>query len=97
MIAIEKADSPGNNPKNDDAFTFYQILILVLRIAAPSDAPSARVFVALTMNPSSRRLIQYVGSVKLDNFSNPQLRQTVNAFCEMQEREVHTRWSVLDY
>ncbi|KAJ4527964.1 hypothetical protein HRR77_000717 [Exophiala dermatitidis] len=39
------------------------------------------------MNPSSRRLIQYVGSVKLEIFSNPQLRPTIQAFCEQQEQE----------
>ncbi|KAL8743925.1 MAG: hypothetical protein Q9190_003774 [Brigantiaea leucoxantha] len=39
------------------------------------------------MNSSSRRLVQYVGSVKLENFPNAQLRQTVQAFCEKQEQQ----------
>ncbi|KAM3501023.1 hypothetical protein MY11210_009437 [Beauveria gryllotalpidicola] len=39
------------------------------------------------MIPTTRRLIQYVGTVSLDQFSNPALRQAVKEFCETQEQE----------
>jgi hypothetical protein len=40
------------------------------------------------MNQSSKTFIQYVGAIKLENFSNAELRQGVQAFCEKQENEV---------
>ncbi|KAF2004737.1 hypothetical protein P154DRAFT_426303 [Amniculicola lignicola CBS 123094] len=39
------------------------------------------------MIPSSQRLIRYVGSITLDHFPNPALRQVVKDFCEKQENE----------
>jgi len=35
---------------------------------------------------TTRRLIQYVGSVKLEDFTNLALREAVNTFCEQQEQ-----------
>jgi hypothetical protein len=37
---------------------------------------------------TTRRLIQYVGSVKLEDFTNLALREAVNTFCEQQEQAV---------
>ena len=39
------------------------------------------------MNTSSKKLIEYVGAVRLRDFPNAQLRQKVQAFCEKQEKE----------
>lgn len=40
------------------------------------------------MNPTSRRLIAYVGTNNLRDIADPSLRGMVRTFCEKQEKEV---------
>lgn len=40
------------------------------------------------MKKTGARLIQYVGSVKLEDFTNSTVKAAVKSFCEKQESEV---------